>query len=129
MKYVILAFAILTSTAHAQDAIPLDLNSVDRALVKDFLGTYLIENADGKKTCEVKLTRKETIGGMVIKVAPSCAKTFPIMDDVASWRLYENWEIALADATRHQLIRFTTPDNEYVADPETDGISTIRKKQ
>jgi len=37
------------------------------------------------------------------------------MDDVASWRLLEDWEIVLADATKKSLIHFTTPDNAMVA--------------
>lgn len=47
--------------------------------------------------------------------------------DVANWRLLEDWEIVLADATKKSLVHFTTPDNAYVAKPETDGISTIVK--
>ena len=29
--------------------------------------------------------------------------------------------------TKKSLVHFTTPDNAYVAEPETDGISTIVK--
>jgi len=60
-------------------------------------------------------------------VDPDCGKIFPVMNDVAGWRLYEDWVIVLIDATRKTLIRFSTPDNAYVAEPETDGISTIVK--
>ena len=41
----------------------------------------------------------------------------------------ENWQIVLADVTRRELIRFTTPDDSYVAAPETDGIFTIRRPE
>jgi hypothetical protein len=106
---------------------PLDLDSVDPAMVADFLGDWTILNADGSKSCKVTLSREPTIGGMVIDVDPGCGKAFPVMNDVASWRLLEDWEIVLVDATKKSLIHFTTPDNAYVADPETDGISTIVK--
>lgn len=112
-------------TAMAQ--VPLDLDSVDPAMAADFLGDWAIQNADGSKSCKVTLHREPVIGGMQIDVDPACAKTFPVMDDVASWRLLEGWEIVLVDATRKSLIRFFTPDNAYVADPETDGIATIVK--
>lgn len=106
---------------------PLDLDSVDPAMAADFLGDWSIQNADGSKTCKVTLHKDQVIGGMQIDVDPHCGKVFPVMDDVASWRLLEGWEIVLVDATRKSLIRFFTPDNAYVAEPETDGIATIVK--
>lgn len=116
---------MFSGTALAQA--PLDLDTVDPAMAADFLGDWTIQNADGSKTCKVTLHKEQVIGGMQIDVDPACAKVFPVMDDVASWRLLEGWEIVLVDATRKSLIRFFTPDNAYVADPETDGISTIVK--
>ena len=129
MKYALLALALFSAAAQAQSTTPLDLNTMDQKVVKDFLSAWEIQNEDGTKKCRVRLSREETIGGMVIDVAKGCDKTFPVMADVASWRIYQDWEIVLADATHKGLIRFYTPDNEYVADPETDGISTIRKKK
>ena len=113
------------STASAQAL--MDLDAVDQAVLDDFLGDWSIQNADASKSCKVTLSREVTIGGLVIDVDPECGKVFPVMNDVAAWRLYEDWQIVLADATRKSLIRFSTPDNAYVADPETDGITTIVK--
>jgi hypothetical protein len=75
----------------------------------------------------VTLSREVTIGGLEIDVDPGCATIFPVMQHVTAWRLYEDWQIVLVDPTRKPLIRFSTPDNDYVADPETDGITTIVK--
>lgn len=50
------------------------------------------------------------------------------MNEIAAWRLHEGRTIGFADATRKPWIRFSTPDNRYVAEPETDGIFTIVKK-
>jgi hypothetical protein len=111
--------------ALAQDAMPMDTSQVDPALVKSFYGPWVIADRSGDKTCKVDLTEEPTIGGSVIDVDPGCAKVFPIMDEIGAWRLMENWEIDLVDATRKTRIRFTTPDESYVADPETDGIFTI----
>lgn len=47
------------------------------------------------------------------------------MADIAAWRLMENWGIDLADAERKTRSRFTTPDDAYIAEQDTDGISTI----
>ncbi len=125
IRTIALLVALGAGPASAQQ--PLDLDSVDPAMAADFLGDWSIQNADASKTCKVTLTREPTIGGMVIEVDPACGQVFPVMNDVASWRLYEGWEIVLADATRKSLIRFFTPDNAYVAEPGTDGITTIVK--
>ncbi len=125
MKRLIFALLLGTTPALAQSTAPLDLNAVDPSLLEGFFGTWQVQDADGGKTCDVELTREDAIGGMVIKVAEGCAAAFPVMGNVASWRLYENFEIVFADAARKELIRFYVPDNSYVATPEVDGIVTI----
>lgn len=109
------------------DLMPMDLTGVDPAMVDDMFGEWVITDESGEKRCVVSLSREETIGGMVIDVDPACPSIFPVMAEVAAWRLMDNWAIDLADATRKRLIRFTTPDAGYIADPETDGIWTIVK--
>jgi hypothetical protein len=123
----ILAVALASSTVAAQDLMPMDLTQVDPALVGDMFGDWVISDAAGEKTCAVTLGRDETIGGRVIDIDPACAGVFPVMDQVFAWRLMEGWSIDLVDAERHLLIRFSTPDDRYVAFPETDGIFTILK--
>lgn len=105
----------------------MDLAAVDQEMLADFLGPWQVQNADGSRICDVSLSREEAIGGMAIEVSEDCAMAFPVMAKTASWRLLEGWTIVFADATRHELIRFTTPDEAYVAEPETDGIATIIK--
>ena len=124
--HVVCCLALLgAGTASAQ--VLMDLDSIDPAMIVDFLGDWSIQNEDGSKACKVTLSREATIGGLAIDVDPDCAKVFPVMDEVVAWRLYEDWQIVLVDATRKLLIRFSTPDNTYVAAPETDGITTIAK--
>jgi Protease inhibitor Inh len=113
------------STASAQAL--MDLDTVDPQMLEEFLGDWSIQNADSSKSCKVTLSREVTIGGLEIDVDPDCGKTFPVMKHVIAWRLYEDWQIVLVDATRKSLIRFSTPDDAYIADPETDGITTIVK--
>ena len=125
MKRLLLALLLSATPAFAQSTAPLDLNAVDPSLLEGFFGTWQVQNFDGMKTCNVKLLRDDTIGGMTIEVAEGCSATFPVMGEVASWRLYEGFEIAFADATRKELIRFYVPDNSYAATPEVDGIVTI----
>jgi hypothetical protein len=126
---LIIAIAIaMPAAAAAQQLKPMDISGVDPAMLKDIYGNWEIQDAKGRKRCRVTLKSESTIGGSEIEIAKGCAKTFPIMDEITAWRLYENWTIGFADATRKLRIRFNTPDDRYVAEPETDGIFTIVKK-
>jgi hypothetical protein len=130
MKWAaVMAVAMAIASAASGQALKLmDLKEVDPALLRDIYGTWELQDAKGRKRCRVVLKSESTIGGSQIDVAKDCARTFPVMDEIAAWRLYEGWTIGFADATRKLRIQFSTPDNRYVAEPETDGIFTIVKK-
>ncbi len=122
----LVASLLLSAPALAQeDLVPMDLSAVDPAMVDDMFGPWLIADESGQKTCKVELQREETIGGMAISVDPACAAVFPVMDEIAAWRLMEGWTIVLADATRRTRLVFFTPDERYIARDEVDGIHTI----
>ena len=109
---------------------PLDLKEVDPALANDAFGAYEIRDKSGRKRCRIVLGREPAIGGMAVDVAPDCAKAFPVMADIAGWRLLENWTIDLIDPLRKTVIRFETPDNRYVpfGDPGAiAGMDELRK--
>src|SRR6218665_1544933 len=103
----------IPSAASGQTLKSMDLKEVDPVMLKDIYGTWEIQDAKGKKRCRVVLKSENTIGGSQIDVAKDCAKTFPVMDEIAAWRLYEGWTIGFADATRKLRIRFSTLDNRY----------------
>lgn len=104
---------------------PLNLDEVNPEFAEDMFGQWMISDANGEKTCAVKLLPETTIGGMQVDVDPGCEAAFPVMADITAWRLLEGWTIDLADAQRKTRIRFSTPDDRYVAIPEIDGIATI----
>jgi hypothetical protein len=120
-----LSLIVATPALAQDDLVPMDLSQVDPAMVDGMFGPWLIADESGKRTCKVELQREETIGGMVIDVDPACAKVFPVMDEIAAWRLMEGWTIVLADATRKTRLVFFTPDERYIARDEVDGIFTI----
>ena len=122
-------FAMPVVAASAQDLMPMDTSAVDPELLKSFYGPWVIADQSGEKTCKVVLKDEPTIGGSVIDVDPDCPKVFPVMEEIGAWRLMESWGIDLVDATRKTRVRFTTPDDAYVAIPEVDGISTILQPQ
>jgi len=122
--------ALFAGAAAAEEAAfeplpPLDLDSLDPDLADGMFGRWMIASEDGDRICEVELLREPGIGGMQIDVDPGCAAVFPVMADIAAWRLLEGWAIDLVDGERRARIRFSTPDERYVAFPQVDGIATI----
>lgn len=103
----------------------MDVTGVDPDMLKSFYGPWVVADQSGDRTCKVVLKDEPTIGGSMIDVDPGCAAVFPIMEEIAAWRLMESWGIDLVDATRKTRIRFTTPEAAYIAIPEVDGIATI----
>ncbi|WP_181257039.1 AprI/Inh family metalloprotease inhibitor [Pseudaminobacter soli (ex Li et al. 2025)] len=135
MRFVVLGLAagacLQFGQAFAGDAVfdnlkPIDVEAADPEFVADMFGPWAISDSSGGKHCNVVLKRDQTIGGMEIELAPACAATFPVLGDITAWRLLEGWAIDLVDAERKTRIRFDTPDDIYVAYPETDGIFTIQ---
>ena len=108
----------LTHAARAQDAAP-----AGPALIAEYAGDWQVTDAEATKTCSVTLDAEATIGGSVIVVAPDCAGMFPVMGEIAAWRLYENGDIVFADATRRERLRFYTPDDSYISVEEVEALS------
>jgi len=127
---LIFVAAAMTGPAHAYDfapAKPLDVASVDPAMLADVYGAYEIRDKSGKKRCRINLMKDVGIGGYQIDVAPGCDKTFPIMGDIAAWRLLENWTVDLVDALRKTRVRFETPDDRYVAFGDEKDIAGMHE--
>ena len=128
-----IALAVLTQPANAYDfepLKPLDTREVDPALVKGVFGSYEIRDKAGRKRCRIVLTQQQAIGGYAVEAAPDCAKAFPVMADIAGWRLLEGWTIDLIDPLRKTRIRFSTPDERYVpsGNPmDIAGMDELRK--
>lgn len=123
------AFLLVASPAAAQyqPLKPLDLKEVDPSLIGDTFGAWEIRDETGKKRCRIVLKKELAIGGYQIEIADNCKKTFPVMDEIAGWRLMESWTIDLIDATRKTRVRFYTPDDNYIAQEEVDGIFRLVK--
>lgn len=130
----VIPVALHLGMAQAQEPVfeplqPMDLESVDPDLVADMFGGWTISDESGKKVCGVELVNGVGIGGMQIDVDSACAAVFPVMAEITAWRLMEGWAMDLVDAERKTRIRFSTPDERYVAFPEVDGIFTIESLQ
>jgi hypothetical protein len=94
---------------------PLNVDTVDPAMLGDVFGAWEIRDKSGKRRCQVTLLKDAGIGGYQIDVATACKAAFPIMGDIAAWRLNQGWSIDLVDALRKTRIRFETPDSRYIA--------------
>jgi hypothetical protein len=108
-----------------EPAKPLDLKSVSPELLAGIYGPWEIRDKSGKKRCRIDLKKEFGIGGYQVEVAPGCEKAFPVMGDVAAWRLLEGWSIDLVDPLRKTRVRFETPDNRYVAFGDKNDIADI----
>ena len=106
---------------------PLDVKSVDPALLADIYGAWEIRDKSGQRRCRINLLKDFTIGGYQIEVAPGCAKAFPVMDDISAWRLLQGWSIDLVDPLRKTRVRFETPDNRYVPFGDEKDIAGIHE--
>jgi hypothetical protein len=109
---------------------PLDTREVDPALLKGAFGAYEIRDKAGKKRCRIVLTQQQAIGGYAVELAPDCAKAFPVMADIAGWRLLEGWTVDLIDPLRKTRVRFSTPDARYIpsGNPvDIAGMDELRK--
>jgi hypothetical protein len=106
---------------------PLDLKSVNPALLADIYGAWEIRDQSGQRRCRINLLKDFGIGGYQIEVAPGCAKAFPVMDDVSAWRLLQGWSIDLVDPLRKTRVRFETPDNRYVPFGDEKDIAGIHE--
>ena len=118
----------LSGSARAFDfepGTPLDVPKLDVAMQADIYGVWEIRDKAGKKRCRITLLKEFTIGGYEAQVAPGCEKTFPVMADIAAWRLLEGWTIDLVDPIRRVRIRFETPDNRYVPFGDPKDIAGI----
>ncbi|HWM81175.1 MAG TPA: AprI/Inh family metalloprotease inhibitor [Pseudolabrys sp.] len=94
---------------------PLNIDKVDPSMLTDVFGAWEIRDRSGKRRCKLTLLKETGIGGYQIDVAPNCKAAFPVMDDIAAWRLNEGWSIDLVDGLRKTRIRFETPDSRYIA--------------
>ncbi|MBS0246506.1 MAG: AprI/Inh family metalloprotease inhibitor [Proteobacteria bacterium] len=109
---------------------PMNESAVEPALLADVFGTWELGDRSGKRRCRIVLLKEMGIGGRQVEVAPGCEKAFPVMGDIAAWRLQEGWTIDLIDPLRKTRIRLETPDERYIAigdDKDVAGIDTFTK--
>lgn len=93
--------------------------------IGEYAGVWQVTDAEATRACAVTLLDDEAIGGYAIDVAPDCAGKFPVMDEIAAWRMFENGDIAFADGARTERLRFYTPDEAYITVEEIDGIARL----
>ncbi|MCW5694490.1 MAG: AprI/Inh family metalloprotease inhibitor [Pseudolabrys sp.] len=133
-----LCLAALTSTlavgaARAYDFPPLEpMNEaeVEPAMLADVFGAWELRDKSGKRRCRITLLKEMGIGGRQVDVAPGCDKAFPVMGDIAAWRLQQGWTIDLIDPLRKTRLRFETPDERYIAigdDKDVAGIDAFAR--
>ena len=110
--------------------VPMNETDVEPALLADVFGVWELRDESGKRRCRITLLKDMGIGGRQVEIAPGCAKAFPVMGDIAAWRLQESWTIDLIDPLRKTRLRLETPDERYIAigdDKDVAGIDTFAR--
>lgn len=127
---LILLTVALVGPAHAYEfepVKPLDVKAVDAALLANVYGAWEIRDKSGQRRCRIELRKDFGIGGYQIEIAPGCDKAFPVMSDIAAWRLLQGWSIDLVDPLRKTRVRFETPDDRYVALGDASDIAGMHE--
>lgn len=133
--YLVVLACLMGGVARAYDfppVAPMDEQSVDPALLADVFGVWELRDKTGKKRCRITLLKDMGIGGRQMEIAPGCDKAFPVMGDIAAWRLQQGWTIDLIDPLRKTRLRLETPDARYIAigdDKDAAGIDEFVKVQ
>jgi hypothetical protein len=123
MKRLALAFLVIASPAFAAEKL------APPRTVEAMLGDVGVFNTAGEDACSVLLYEDEVPGGYRIEQYEGCDKAFPVMAKVKAWRAYANKEMAFADETGKDLIRFHGEPYTYYAVKPVDGIARIWSAQ
>jgi hypothetical protein len=94
----LLALAVVTSPARAQDA---------ASLKKNMIGQWELSTTERSKTCVVTLKPDSTPQGLKLELEPGCANALPFTRDIAGWNVRGLDIVRLQDATGEAVIDFT----------------------
>lgn len=95
---VLSAYAVMTSSARAQDAADLK---------KDMIGQWELSTTDRSKTCVVTLKPDSTPQGLKLELESSCATSLPFTKDITAWNIKGLDIVRLQDATGEAVVDFT----------------------
>ncbi|MCK3775112.1 protease inhibitor Inh/omp19 family protein [Ensifer sesbaniae] len=109
---------------------------IDPAVITAQTGDYLVAPLDGADGCRLTLTAEEAIGGYAVAGAEGCAKSLPILTNVAAWNFDGSGGLLLIDVLRKVHARFEESEGSPLQTngengpllalvPAVDGISHL----
>jgi hypothetical protein len=93
-----LGFAVVASTARAQDA---------TSLKKNMIGQWELSTTERSKTCVVTLKPDASPQGLKLELEPGCANALPFTKDITGWNVKGLDIVRLQDAAGEAVIDFT----------------------
>ena len=83
---------------------------------KAYVGAWSVgKDGEGADVCTVKFNAAGVIGGFQLVAPKSCAKAVPRWDELYAWRVGQNGDIVMADATRRSVYVFHKLDDDVWA--------------
>lgn len=81
-------------------------------------------NADRDKTCTLTFKSEQATAGYKLEFDPNCAKLFPLVKDIESWKFADNDLLRLTDGKGKSLIEFSEVESGIFEAP-TPGIGLL----
>jgi hypothetical protein len=97
--------------------------------VEQMLGGNLVIGKSDDITCGVTLFEDKVEQGYRFEADEACTKAFPIIAKVKAWRVYQNTDIAFADAGGQDILRFHGKKYHYLAAKNGYGIVKLWSDQ
>jgi hypothetical protein len=80
---------------------------------KAYVGAWSVgKDGEGADVCTVRFNATGVIGGFQLAAPKSCAKAVPRWNELYAWRVSDNSDIVMADATRKAVYVFHKLDDE-----------------
>jgi hypothetical protein len=88
---------------------------------KAYVGAWVVgKDGEGADVCTVKFNAAGVIGGYQLVAPKGCKDAVAHWDDLYAWRLGQNGDIVMADATRRAIYVFKKLDDEVWATEGAD---------
>ncbi|MEJ2817947.1 MULTISPECIES: AprI/Inh family metalloprotease inhibitor [unclassified Caulobacter] len=96
---------------------------------KAYVGAWSVgKDGEGADVCTVRFNAAGVIGGFQLVAPKACKDAVPRWDDLYAWRVGQNGDIVMADATRRSVYVFHKLDDDVWATEGSDWERLLLQK-
>ncbi len=131
---LIILLAAVSGVAHAAPSKPAKpaAKAADDALPtgpKAYVGAWSVgKDGEGADVCTVRFNAAGVIGGFQLVATKACKDAVPRWEDLYAWRVGQNGDIVMADATRRSVYVFHKLDDDVWATEGSDWERLLLQK-